>query len=153
MTPEQKCAELGITLPAAAKPVAAYLPFVKSGDLLFISGQLNIENGKIAQTGIVGDTATIDSAINAAHLCAVNILAQIISALGNLSQVERVVKLGGFVASHPSFTDQPKIINQASEIFASVFGDSGQHARFAVGVAALPFNAMVEIDAVIECKK
>ena len=149
--PEAKLAELGITLPTPAKPVAAYVSFVRSGNLLFVSGQLNMQDGKVAQTGVVGRDVTLDQAIAAAKLCAINILAQTKLALGDLSKVKKIVKLGGFVASTHDFTDQPKIINGASELMQEVFGAAGQHARFAVGVASLPLNAVVEIDAVIEC--
>ncbi|MDI9314226.1 MAG: RidA family protein [Hydrotalea sp.] len=149
---DAKLAELGITLPTPTKPVAAYVPFVITGNLLFLSGQLNMRDGKVVQTGVVGRDATVDDAIAAAKLCAVNILAQTKSALGDLARVKKIVKLGGFVASTHDFTDQPKIINGASELMQAVFGDAGQHARFAVGVASLPLNAVVEIDAVIEFK-
>ena len=149
--PEAKLAELGITLPTPAKPVAAYVPFVKVGNLLFLSGQLNMQDGKIVQTGVVGRDATVEQAIDAAKLCAINILAQTKLALGDLSKVKKIVKLGGFVACTADFTEQPKIINGASELMQAVFGDVGQHARFAVGVSSLPLNAVVEIDAIIEC--
>lgn len=152
-SPEQKLSELGITLPTPAKPVAAYVPFVMTGDLLFISGQLNMVDGKIAQTGIVGKDATVDDAVAAAKLCAINILAQTKAALGDLSRVKQIVKLGGFVACCEDFTEHPKVINGASELMEKIFGEAGKHARFAVGVESLPLNAVVEIDAVIEFTK
>lgn len=148
---ENRLKELGITLPVAAVPVANYVPFTISGNLLHISGQLPLEDGKLAVTGILGRNVDAEAGNRAALLCAINILAQVKAALGgDLGRVKRVVKLNGFVASTHEFTAQPQVINGASDLFVSVLGEAGKHARSAVGVAALPLNAAVEIDAVVE---
>ncbi len=148
---EARLKELGYTLPAAAAPAANYVPFTISGNLLYISGQLPMESGKIAVTGHVGRDVDVATAQKAAELCAVNILAQIKAALnGDLSKVRRVLKLNGFVASVPEFIEQHLVINGASNLIANVLGDAGKHARAAVGMASLPFNAAVEIDAIVE---
>jgi len=148
---ESRLTEMGITLPVAAAPAANYLPYVIAGDLLFLSGQLPIEDGKVAVTGLVGRDVDLAGAQRAAELCAINILAQAKAALGgNLGRIVRVVKLNGFVASVPEFTEQHLVINGASNLIATVLGEAGKHARAAVGMAALPLNAAVEIDAVIE---
>ncbi|MEH3108764.1 MAG: RidA family protein [Agrobacterium cavarae] len=148
---EARLKELGYTLPAAAAPAANYVPFTISGNLLYISGQLPMESGKIAVTGHVGRDVDVATAQKAAELCAVNILAQVKAALNDdLSKVRRVLKLNGFVASVPEFTEQHLVINGASNLVATVLGDAGKHARAAVGMASLPFNAAVEIDAIVE---
>ena len=142
---------LGIVLPEAAAPAANYVPYVISGNLLYLSGQLPLENGKIAVSGIVGADVELKDAQRAAELCAINILAQAKAALGgDLSRIVRVIKLNGFVASTPSFTEQHLVINGASNLIANVLGDAGKHARAAVGMASLPLNAAVEIDAILE---
>jgi enamine deaminase RidA (YjgF/YER057c/UK114 family) len=146
-----RLAELGITLPIAAAPAANYLPYVITGNLLFISGQLPNENGKLAVTGLVGSDVDLATASRAAELCAINILAQAKAALnGDLSKIRRVVKLTSFVASAPGFVEQHVVTNGASNLFANVLGEAGKHARAAVGMAALPFNASVEVEAIIE---
>jgi enamine deaminase RidA (YjgF/YER057c/UK114 family) len=146
-----RLAELGITLPIAAAPAANYLPYVITGNLLFISGQLPNENGKVAVTGLVGSDVDVATASRAAELCAINILAQAKAALnGDLSKIRRVVKLTSFVASAPGFVEQHVVTNGASNLFANVLGEAGKHARAAVGMAALPFNASVEVEAIIE---
>ena len=143
--------ELGITLPAAAAPAANYVPYVISGSMLYLSGQLPLEDGKVAVTGHLGKNVDVATGQRAAELCAINILAQANAALGgDLSRIRRVVKLNGFVASTPDFVEQHLVINGASNLIANVLGDAGKHARAAVGMAALPLNAAVEIDAVIE---
>ena len=143
--------ELGIALPDAAAPAANYLPFTMSGNLLFVSGQLPLENGKLAATGLAGTDIDLATCQKAAELCAINILAQAKAALGgDLSRIVRVIKLNGFVASGPGFTDQHLVINGASNLIANVLGEAGKHARAAVGMASLPLNATVEIDAIIE---
>ncbi|KAA3512054.1 RidA family protein [Agrobacterium rosae] len=148
---EARLKDLGYTLPVAAAPAANYVPFTISGNLLYISGQLPMESGKVAVTGHVGRDVDVPTAQRAAELCAINILAQIKAALnGDLSKVRRVLKLNGFVASVPEFTEQHLVINGASNLIANVFGDAGKHARAAVGMASLPFNAAVEIDAILE---
>ncbi len=148
---ESRLSELGITLPQAASPAANYVAYVATGNLLFVSGQLPMENGKVAVTGLVGADVDLASAQRAAELCAINILAQAKAALdGDLGRITRVVKLNGFVASAPGFIEQHLVINGASNLIANVLGAPGKHARAAVGMAALPFNAAVEIDAVLE---
>jgi enamine deaminase RidA (YjgF/YER057c/UK114 family) len=147
---EQRLAKLGITLPTPNAPVANYVPSVRSGSLLFISGQ--ISNGPAGVTkGKLGATLTLEEGFAAARLCGINILAQINAALsGDLDRVKRVVKLGGFVNCVPEFEDQPKVINGASDLMVAVFGEAGKHARAAVGAPSLPLGAAVEVEAVVE---
>ena len=141
--------ELGIELPDAAAPVANYVPFCRAGTLVFISGQLPLENGSLLYTGLVGDTVEAGDAVKAARQCAINIIAQLQSACGgDLDRVQRIVKIGGFVAARPDFTDYPIIINGASDLMVDVFGERGRHARAAVGCPSLPLNAPVEIEAI-----
>jgi enamine deaminase RidA (YjgF/YER057c/UK114 family) len=150
---ESRLTELGITLPVAAAPAANYVSYVITGNLLFISGQLPTENGKVAVTGLVGADVDVAAASRAAELCAINILSQAKAALdGDLTRITRVVKLSSFVASAPGFTEQHIVTNGASNLIANVLGDVGKHARAAVGMAALPLNASVEIEAIIEIK-
>lgn len=152
-TIESRLAARGITLPAAAAPAANYLPYVRTGNLLFISGQLPMHEGKMSATGLVGRDVDLATAQKAAEHCAVNILAQAKAALsGDLTRIVRVVKLGGFVASDPGFTEQHLVINGASNLIADILGEAGKHARAAVGTACLPLNAAVEVDAVIEIR-
>ncbi len=148
---EAKLAELGLTLPEAAAPVASYVPAVEAGGMLFISGQLPFASGQV-MTGKVGDTRTPEEGHAAAQACALMILAQVKKALGSLDRVERIVKLGVFVASTPDFTAQPKVANGASDLMEEVFGEAGKHARAAVSVPVLPLDATVEIDAVVAVK-
>jgi enamine deaminase RidA (YjgF/YER057c/UK114 family) len=148
-TVEAKLAALGISVPAATAPVANYVPTVISGNQLWISGQISAAAGQPI-TGKLATAADIEHGQGAARQCAINLIAQIKSALGDLDRVKRVVKLVAFVNSAPDFTDQPKVVNGASDLFVAAFGDAGKHARSAVGVAALPLNVSVEIDAVIE---
>ncbi|KQM31321.1 RidA family protein [Sphingomonas sp. Leaf10] len=143
-----KLAERGLSLPAAAAPVAAYVPAVEGGGLLHLSGQLPFEDGNL-MTGRAGEDRDLAYATSAAQKCALMILAQAEKALGSLDRIERVVKLGVFVNSAGSFTDQPKVANGASELMVELFGDAGRHARSAVGVPVLPLGAVVEIDAIL----
>lgn len=143
-----RLAELGLTLPQPAAPVAAYVPTVEAGGLLHVSGQLPFVDGALV-TGRLGEDVDLEQGAAAARACGLMILAQVQAALGTLDRVERVVKLGAFISSTPSFTDQPKVANGASELMAEVFGDAGRHARSAVGVPVLPLGAAVEVDAVI----
>lgn len=150
-TIDGRLAALGISLPEAAAPAANYVPYVISGNLLFLSGQLPIEGGKVAVTGLVGGDVALPEAQQAAELCAINILAQAKAALsGDLTRITRVIKLNGFVASAPGFVEQHLVINGASNLIANVLGEAGKHARAAVGMASLPLNAAVEIDAILE---
>ena len=145
---EQRLAALGLTLPAPAAPVAAYVPVVVAGGLAHVSGQLPFVDGKLV-TGRLGENVSIEEGTAAAQACGLMILAQLKAALGSLARVERVVKLGAFVSSTGTFTDQPKVANGASELMAAVFGDAGKHARSAVGVPVLPLGAAVEVDAIV----
>jgi len=145
----KKLSELGITLPAPAAPVAAYVPYTIAGKLVFISGQLPLEDGKVAVTGTLGTNVDIATGQKAAPLCALNVLAHLNTACGgDLDRVASCVKLGGFISSAPNFYDQAKVMNGASELMQSIWGDAGRHSRFAVGVAVLPLNAAVEVDAI-----
>lgn len=145
--------ELGIILPQAAIPAANYVPYVISGYLLHIAGQLPLEGGKLAYTGHLGAQVDLASGQRAAELCAINLMAQAKAALGgDLSKIVRIVKLNAFVASTPDFVEQHLVVNGASNLLAKVFGDAGKHARSSVGVAALPLNAAVEIDAIMEIR-
>ena len=145
-----RLAELGIALPEAAAPVAAYVPTVQAGNLLHISGQVSFEDGQLL-TGRLGEDKDLDYGVRAARACGLMILAQIEKAVG-LDRVERIVKLGVFVNSAGAFTDQPKVANGASELMQEVFGEAGRHARSAVGVPVLPLGAAVEIDAIVALK-
>jgi enamine deaminase RidA (YjgF/YER057c/UK114 family) len=148
-----RLAARNITLPEAAAPAANYLPYVISGSQLFISGQLPMENGALAVTGLLGRDVDVATAQRAAELCAINILAQAKAALGgDLGRIVRIIKLNGFVASDPNFTEQHLVINGASNLLADILGEAGKHARAAVGMASLPLNAAVEIDAVMEIR-
>ena len=152
MTIEQRLVELNITLPQAAAPVAAYVPTVEMGGLLHISGQVSFaEDGSLIK-GRLGEDMDLEGGQLAARRCGVMLLAQIKAALGSLDRVERIVKLGVFVNSAPSFTDQPKVANGASELMQEVFGEAGRHARSAVGVAVLPLGVAVEVDAIVAVK-
>ena len=149
-TPEERLQELGVSLPAPAVPVAAYVPCVRTGSLVYVSGQVPVLDGKPSHLGHLGDNVDLEDGRAAARTCAVNVLAALKAELGELSRVRRVVKVTGFVASTPGFTDHPKVVNAASELFGEVFGDAGRHARAAVGLAALPLGVPVEVEAIVE---
>jgi enamine deaminase RidA (YjgF/YER057c/UK114 family) len=149
--PYAKLAELGLTLPDVAPPLAAYVPAVRTGNHVYVSGQLPLADGKLIATGKVGDEITTEQAKELAARCALNGLAALESAVG-LGKVVRIVKVVGFVASAPGFTDQPTVINGASELFGEVLGEAGRHARSAVGVAELPRNAPVEVELIAEVR-
>jgi enamine deaminase RidA (YjgF/YER057c/UK114 family) len=149
---EARLAELGLALPEVATPVAAYIPAVRSGTLVFTSGQLPFVAGTLPRTGKVGADVTVDEAADLARICALNAIAAANTALGDLDQVVRVVKVLGFVASAPDFTGQPQVVNGASNLLKDVFGEAGSHARSAVGVAVLPLDAPVEIEMVVEVR-
>lgn len=148
-TPSARLRELGIELPAVASPAGAYIPARRSGTLVFTSGQLPIVDGTMQATGKVGAEVDVDRARELTRMCALNALAAV-DALVGLDSVTGIVKVVGFVASAPGFTDQPAVVNGASEVFAEVFGEAGAHARSAVGVAELPKNAPVEVEIVVE---
>ncbi len=146
-----RMAELGIELPEPAAPAANYVPFVVTGNLVFVSGQITVWNGEIRFKGRLGDDMDIDEGYRAARLCGLNLIAQAkAAARGDLNKIKRVVKLGGFVNSTADFTDQPKVINGASDLMAEVFGEAGKHARFAMGAVSLPLGVAVEVDGVFE---
>ena len=148
---ESKLTELGLTLPALAAPIANYVGFVRTGDLLFVSGQLCLgADGKLVAKGKLGAEVSIEDGQKAARTCAVNLLAQIKAAVGDLDRVVRVVRLGGFISSVPSFLDGPKVMNGASDLMVTVFGDKGRHARTTIGVAVLPLDAAVEVEGLFE---
>ena len=151
-TIEQRLSELGITLPAPAKPVASYLPFVEAGGFLHISGQISIEEGGELIVGRLGEDYNVERGQAAARRCGIGLIAQMKAALGDLDRVEKIVKLGGFVNSTPDFTDQPKVINGASDLMEEVFGEAGRHARSAVGVNVLPLGVAVEVDAIVKVR-
>jgi enamine deaminase RidA (YjgF/YER057c/UK114 family) len=145
--------EIGLVLPQPAKPVASYVPWVRSGQQVFISGQITMVDGKPQFIGRVGDTLTLEDGMKAARICAINILAQLREACGSdLDRVVRIVKLVGFVAAAPEFPELPKVMNAASDLMAEVFGDAGRHARSTIGVAALPLGVAVEIEAIAEVR-
>jgi len=148
---DKRLGELGITLPAATKPVANYVPWVRTGNLLFLSGQVPIENGKVAYTGAVGGPVSLEDGAKAARICAINLISQIKDACGgDLDRVKRIVKLVGFVNATPEFGDHPKVINGASDLMVEVFGDKGRHARSAVASPSLPLGVSVEVEAIVE---
>ena len=148
--PEDRLAELGLTLPEVVPPVAAYVSAVRTGDHVYVSGQVPVVNGKLSTTGKVGAEVDPDTAKDLARICALNALAAVKAELGGLEHVKRVVKLVGFVASAPDFTGQPQVVNGASELLGEVFGEAGRHARSAVGVAALPLDSPVEVELIVE---
>ncbi|AXK79755.1 RidA family protein [Pseudolabrys taiwanensis] len=150
-TVEQKLASLGITLPTPAAPVANYVPFVRTGNQLVVSGQLCFgPDGKLVVTGQLGGGVSLEDGQKAARACAINLIAQVKAAVGDLDKVVRVVRLGGFINSAPGYGDGPKVMNGASDLMVEVFGDKGRHARSTVGVAALPAQAAVEVEGLFE---
>ncbi len=149
-TPEDRLKQAGYTLPSPPKPVASYIPYVRTGNLLFISGQIPIKDGKPAYTGKVGDALDVETAQEAARLCVVNALAVARSALSDLRRVKRVVRAVGHVAASDGFTDVHVVTNGASDLLADVFGDSGRHSRLALGAAELPLNVPFELDLILE---
>jgi enamine deaminase RidA (YjgF/YER057c/UK114 family) len=148
---DKRLAELGITLPTPASPIANYVPFVATGSLLVVSGQLCLgHDGKLVAKGQLGGSVSIEDGQKAARACVINLLAQAKAALGDLDKVKRVVRLGGFINSAPGFTDGPKVMNGASDLMVEVFGDKGRHARTTVGVSALPLDAAIEVEGQFE---
>ena len=151
-SPEARLAALGLTLPPVAAPLAAYVPAVRTGSHVYTAGQLPLVDGKLLMTGKVGAQVSTAEAAALARTCALNALAAVASVTSGLSAVTRVVKVTGFVASDPAFTDQPQVVNGASELLLEVFGEAGRHARSAVGMAVLPFDAPVEIELIAEVR-
>ena len=148
---DARLAELGIQIPEPAAPVANYVGFVRSGNIVFLSGQVPIENGALKYLGKVGAEISLEDAQRAAKLCAINLIAQLkVACDGDLERIKRIVRLGGFVNSTPGFTDQPKVINGASDLMVAVFGDAGKHARTAISAGALPLGVAVEVDGIAE---
>jgi enamine deaminase RidA (YjgF/YER057c/UK114 family) len=150
MSIEQRLKDLAITLPAPPAPVASYVPFTVSGKLVHVAGQLPLENGTLTCAGHLGGNVSLEDGLAAARLCAINVVAQVKAACGDLDRVARCLKLNVFIASTADFTRQSEVANGASELIAAIFGEAGKHARSSVGVAALPRGAAVEVDAVFE---
>jgi len=146
-----KLAELGLTLPVAAKPVAAYVPAIRTGNLVFTAGQLPLVNGEMAGTGKVGSEVSVDDAKKLAEICALNCLAAV-ETVADVNKIVKVVRVVGYVNGIPGFTTQPAVVNGASELFLHIWGETGKHARSAVGIAELPLNAPVEIELTVEIK-
>jgi enamine deaminase RidA (YjgF/YER057c/UK114 family) len=153
MTPEEKLKSLGIELPDMPTPLGSYVPFVKTGNLLYLSGMLPLKGGKLLKTGRVGDSVTPEEAADAAKTAAINALAVLKSCVGSLDNVKRCVKIEGYVSSAQDFTDQPRVLNGASNFMFEVFGDAGRHARTAVGVNILPLNSPVEVAFLFEIRE
>lgn len=148
---DQRLLDMGINLPKPPAPAGNYMPFVISGSLVFISGQITMLNRELHYLGTIGDNLSVDDGYQASRICAINLLAQLKEACaGDLERVQQVVRLGGFVNCTPDFTDQPTVINGASDLIAEVFGDAGKHARAAVGTPSLPLGVAVEVDGIFE---
>jgi enamine deaminase RidA (YjgF/YER057c/UK114 family) len=152
MSYEAKIKELGLTIPEAPKPVAAYVPAVRSGNLVYTAGQIPFLNGELKYKGKLGKELTVEEGYEAAKLCALNCLSVIKGVIGDLDKIVRIVRVGGFVNSVPEFSDQPKVVNGASELFGQIFAEAGKHARAAVGSINLPMNAAVEVEVIVEVK-
>jgi enamine deaminase RidA (YjgF/YER057c/UK114 family) len=147
---ENTLKEIGLILPGAPKPVAAYIPAKQTGKLVFTAGQLPMVNGELISKGLLGQDVEIDEANKAARICTLNALAAIKGVIGDLDRIKQIVRVVGYVASVPTFTQQPAVVNGASELLLEIFGEAGKHARSAVGMAALPLNASVEIELTVE---
>ena len=150
MTPEEKLAELSIVLPGLPKPLGSYVPFVRTGNLVYLSGMLPLKDGRLMKTGKLGSGVTVEEGVLCARAAAINALAVLKSAIGNLENMKRCVKISGFVASADNFTDQPKVMNGASDLLFEVFGEAGRHARAAVGVNVLPIDSPLEVEFIFE---
>jgi len=150
MTPEDKLKELGIELPEAPKPLGSYVPAVRTGNLIFLSGMLPLIKGKLVRQGKVGEDLRIEEAGEGVRTAVINALSVLKANIGTLNNVKRCVKITGYIASSPNFTDQPMVLNAASDLLFEIFGESGRHARVAVGVNVLPLNSPVEIEFIFE---
>lgn len=150
MSVDERLKEIGITLPEAPKPLGAYLPCVQTGSLVFLSGNLPLKDGKLLYAGKLGDTVSLEEAQTACRQTVINALSVLRSHIGDLDRITRCVKLNGFIASSDVFTDQPKVLNAASDLLFEIFGEKGRHARAAIGVNVLPLNSPVEIDFIFE---
>lgn len=150
MSPEDKLKEIGIILPEAPSPLGSYVPFVRVGNLVFLSGILPLRQGKLDRQGKVGERIGIDEAREDARTAVINALSILRSSLGNLDKVKRCIRVAGYIASAPDFTEQPKVLNAASDLIFEIFGDTGRHARVAVGVNVLPLDSPVEIEFIFE---
>jgi enamine deaminase RidA (YjgF/YER057c/UK114 family) len=150
MSPEDKLKELGIKLPEAPKPLGSYVPSVQIGNVFYLSGMLPLINGKLIRTGRVGESVSLDEAREDAKTATINALSVLKSSIGNLDKVKRCIKISGYIASAPDFTEQPKVLNAASDLIFEVFGEAGRHTRAAVGVNVLPLNSPVEIEFIFE---
>lgn len=153
MTPEEKIKTLGIELPEIPKPLGSYIPFVKTGNLIYLSGMLPLKDGKLLKTGRVGESVSLDDAVLCARTSAINALAVLKSAVYSFDMIKQCVKITGFIASAPDFTDQPRVLNGASDLMSEVFGEAGRHARAAVGVNILPMNSPVEVEFIFEVQE
>jgi enamine deaminase RidA (YjgF/YER057c/UK114 family) len=149
---ESRLKEIGLSLPDAPKPVAAYIPAKQTGNLVFTAGQLPMVNGELISKGLLGQNVEIDEAYKAARICTLNALAAIKGVIGDLDRIKQIVRVVGYVASVPTFTQQPAVVNGTSELLLEIFGENGKHARSAVGIAVLPLNASVEIELTVEIK-
>lgn len=152
MSFEAKVQELGLTIPTPAKPLAAYVPAVRTGNQVFVSGQLPSKDGQLLYKGLLGRDVTTEQGYEAARACAINCLGAVKALVGSLDNIVRIVKVTGFVAATPEFTDHPKVVNGASELMQQVFGEQGAHARAAVGMASLPLGVPVEVEMIVEVK-
>jgi enamine deaminase RidA (YjgF/YER057c/UK114 family) len=153
MRPEEKIKTLGIVLPDMPRPLGSYVPFVKTGNLIYLSGMLPLKDGKLLKTGRLGESVSLEEAVLCARTAAINALAVLKSAAGSLDMIKQCVKITGFIASAPDFTDQPKVLNGASDLMSEVFGEAGRHARAAVGVNILPMNSPVEVEFIFEVRE
>ena len=150
MSPEEKLKELCLKLPEVPKPLGSYVPFVRTGNLVFLSGMLPLRGGKLTRQGRVGEKVTINEALEDAKTAAINALAVLKSNIGSLNKVRRCIKITGYIASAPDFTEQPRVLNAASDLMVEIFGEAGKHARAAVGVNILPLNSPLEIEFIFE---
>jgi len=151
MTPEERLKALGITLPEAIKPLGSYLPAVRMGELIFLSGVLPLKEGRLLKKGKVGSALTLEEAQDSARLCIINALSILRDEIGSLNNLKRCIRLTGYIASEKDFIEQPKVLNPASDLLVDIFGDRGRHSRVAIGVASLPLDSPIEIELIFGC--